>query len=281
MKNFELTAGNMKSAMKSADAKSRDLWFVPVSEIKTIEGFNVRERNADYEKHIRSLADSIKANGFFSHKPLAGFIQKTGDTSVIRVTDGHSLLEAVRLAITEGAEITQIPFVAHPAGTNMEDLTVSLVTDNSGKPLNPLEISAVCARLKKFGMETSTIATRLSVTSAYVNNLLQLASAPKRIRDMVASGKIGASTALKMMREHGEDAGDVLEEAVEAAEAEGKTKVAPKALSAPKRNTLKDGVAWIKESTNDDKFRGICIDMLAALTGRDFTEIKDLVEEVL
>lgn len=252
-KQIELTSGNLKQAMSASGSKSRDLWMVPIDQINIIEGFNVRDDNEEYRAHIRMLADSIKANGFFSHKPLVGFIERKGDKNLIRVTDGHSRLAAAKLAISEGCEIATLPMVAHPSGTDMADLIVGLATDNSGKALKPIELAAVCKRLQAYGMEVTEIAKRLAVTVTYVNSLLSLIGAPKVIREMVSKGEVSAATAITTLRKEGDGAAKVLEQAVATAKAAGKTKVAPKALKAAQKPAeAKPAAKPVKALKGDD-----------------------------
>lgn len=239
---MHLQPGNLKAAMAATGSKSRDLWFVPIGDILTIPGFNVRDRDEAYTAHIRAIADSILANGFFAHKPLAGFIEKQGDRNLIRLTDGHSRLEAALLAITEGAAIEKLPFVAHPAGTSMEDLTASLATDNSGKPLKPLALARVCKRLMGYGLEKPEVSRRLSITRTYVDNLMQLLAAPKTVRDMVASGEVSATMAIQTIKSEGVNAAEKLQAASASAKAAGKSKVTARMLK-PKPEAPTDKAA--------------------------------------
>lgn len=97
--NIELNAGNVKKAMADAHAVSSDLWKVPVSEIHVIPDFNVRANGAEHKEHLEGLVESIIANGFYSHKPLAGYVALEDGKQTIYLTDGHCRLEAVKEAI--------------------------------------------------------------------------------------------------------------------------------------------------------------------------------------
>jgi ParB family chromosome partitioning protein len=226
--DVQLTPGSVKSAMTAVDAKSRDLWQVPIEAIRVIPGFNVRVKNASYDQHIEDLAESILREGFKPDKPLAGYVSQEDGVNVISVVDGHCRLEAVRIAISRGAEISRLPVVVSPPGTTMEDLTVSLVSSNSGKELTPYEISLVVRRLVRFGWETQEIATKLGITPRYVAGLLQLASAPLEIRTMVMEERIAARMAIDAMRDHGDKALAFLLRAEKLANARGQRRVTNK-----------------------------------------------------
>lgn len=228
----QLHPGSIKAAMKSVDANSRDLWQVEPGKLKVIDNFNVRNKDdPDYIAHIRWLADSMKIEGFYQDKPLAGYVAKEGDEQIIYIYDGHCRLEAVDLANSEGAEIHKVPVVVSQAGVSMEDLTVVLVRGNGGKPLAPYEIGLVCKRLVRYGLEEKDIASRIGFTLSYVTSLLGLMASPVELRKMVTAGVVSASTAIDMLNQYGDKALEKLLEAQERANAAGKARVTNKHLA--------------------------------------------------
>lgn len=233
--NLELTPGNVKGAMKAVGASSGDLWNVPRSAIRIIDGFNVRSPASKAGKeHVKHLASLIEANGYDDDKPLVGYVAKEEGGDVIYLTDGEHRLAAVDLLISKGKEFDALPVKIKPRGTSMEDLTVALATGNSGKPLTPYELASVVKRLLGYRMDEKTIAKRLGITKKYLDDLLFLMAAPEPIRDLVSNNKVSASLAIATLREKPKKAVEVLQAAVAKAEAAGKTKVTPKALKAPK-----------------------------------------------
>lgn len=277
--NQDIVAGNIKAAMKGVDAKSRDLWMVPVSALTVMDEFNVRSKNESYFAAVREIADSIKTNGFYSHKPFAVIVKKddNGD-DVLAVFDGHTRFDALQLAISEGAAVERVPAVAAPAGTTLEDITVGLVTNNSGRPLEPMSLAVVCKRLIGYGLDNTEISKRLGFTPAYVGGLLSLIGAPKKIRDMVADGKVAATLAIATIRDEGLKAVDVLEKGLEVAKVSGKKKVTKKNLvstkvAPPRQPTpLEKGLEWI----NDNGQMEHSYSLLAAITGFTVDELKKM-----
>lgn len=218
---------------KDTGAGKADLHLVPVDQLQIADGFNVRVHDAEYTKHIDWLAAQMVANGYDRTKPMSGYVVKGEDgANLIYITDGHSRHAAVLKAIEQGAAIETIPVIVHPSGTSAEDLTVALVTANSGKPLNPFEIATVCKRLQGYGHDDKTIAAKLGYTLPYVKNLFTLLSASKQVRDMVTSGKVSASLAVATVKKSGKDAAKVLKDGLAAAEAKGKKKVTGKHVKA-------------------------------------------------
>lgn len=237
----ELAPGSVDGAMNDAGAqRPRGTYKVPRDKIRVIEGFNIRNAaDPEYKAHIRWLADSMAVNGYMEDKPLAGYVAKDQDTgeSFIYLTDGHSRLAAVDLANSEGCEFNMLPLVVKPKGTSMEDLTVALYTSNGGKPLTVFETAMLCKRLLGMGLTEKQIAERLGFKAGkkYVDDLLTLVAAPKELRDMVATGAVGASLAISTIKADGPvKAAKKLATAVDKAKADGKKKVTPKAMRADK-----------------------------------------------
>lgn len=192
--------GNVKAAMSGAGASSGDLWRVPVAQLHRVPGLNVRTHNEEYTAHVERISKSILAEGFYQDKPIAVYIDESGR---ICVKDGYSRLDAVDLAIAAGAQISTLPCVTAPKGTNMTDIMVGLVKSNTGKPLLPIEVAVVCKRLVGWGMDPKEVAERLDYTVPYVNDLLGLLEAPAALRDLVSAGKVSASTAIKTSKREG------------------------------------------------------------------------------
>lgn len=243
---LNLASGNVKAAMQSAGANKSDIWWAPRENIRVIPGFNVREMNDEYKAHIEYIGGLILANGYDRTQPLKGYIAKEGDEHILYIYDGHTRLLGTDWANERGAGIEKLPIITAPAGTTMEDLTIGLVVSQGQKALTPYEKGVVCKRLLGMGLDEKEIARRLAYTKPYVDDLLLLVSASKPVRDMVSSGDVSASTAVKTIKQHGANAGKVLTEGLATAKASGKSKVTKSTLAPPKRNLLDEGIDWIK-----------------------------------
>ena len=282
--DVHLIPGSIKSAMKDAEAGSRDLWQVPPEQLHLIQNFNVRVNSEKHQAKVREYADSMLSEGFYQDKPLAGYVAKEDGEQVIYIYDGHTRLAAVLLAISEGADIARVPVVVSQAGISMEDLTVSLVRGNSGEPLAPYEMGIVCKRLVRFGMEIPVIAKRIGVTEQYVKNLLSLMAAPVEIRNMVIQDRVAASTAIDVIAKHGEKALAVLEKAESKANGAGKSRVTGKHVDPASefkkaiREQAFEMFEILKGIANDEgSFNGLTSD-LADRLARTLGEIPDVAE---
>lgn len=291
-----LFAGSATAGLK--DAKRTDLWKVPRDKIKVLDGFNVRIKNEAYWQQVRIYADSMKANGFFLDKPIAGFVAKVNGENIVYVTDGHTRLDSFDLAVSEGAELDRVPMVVKPQGTSMEDLTVALVVSNNGRQLTPYETALVCKRLMKYGMDEAEIAGKIGLSKLHVANLLLLVSAPREITNLVQEGKVSSSLAVATLKTHGDKAIEVLKEGLMNAELLGKSKVTEKHIKdkKPKKEKkvqqelpvqedefqkkndllLSRGIDWINKYKPDGGGAEL---LLAFLTGTDRDEIEALLKQ--
>ena len=275
---IQFEPGSVKKA--TAGLTSADLWKAPIDTLRVYEGFNVRDKDKAYDERVRYIANSIKANGYMTDKPIAGYTAIEDGEHVIILTDGHTRYAAVKLAISEGCEITEVPVVTKPRGTSMEDLTVALVTSNSGERLKPFEVAKVCKRLIGYGMDENQIATRLGLTRAYVISLLDLLAAPKAVRDLVSEGRVSATEASKTIKAHGKNAAKVLTDAAAAAP---KARITAKDL---RKDTVpplvQKAVKWIVDNeTIEGEDMDAYFGLVAHLSGVDQLVVGKAADEYL
>lgn len=276
--NTALLAGS--AALKTVESKGMSSNVrVPFDSIRKMAGFNVRVENDDYKAHIRALADSIKTNGFYDHKPLGVF--KVDGQDGLFIHDGHSRYDAAALARSEGAQIDELPVSLAPAGTTVEDLTISLSQSNEGRPLTPIELAAVVKRLLSFKDDKNWVAEKIGKSTRYLDNLLVLAGAPAAVRTAVANNKIAAAEAVKIVRKDPKSAAATVTAKVKEAEAKGKSKATPKTAAAPKPAGPKMKRVQVEvDVTKGAKLGDLLKDSIAKAIRAEFeTDKDDLVED--
>jgi ParB-like chromosome segregation protein Spo0J len=188
-------------------------------------GWNQRQDTPALTAHIQSLAQSIRAIGVL--EPLTVYIK--GEE--IRLVNGHCRLAAVKILLAEGQEILTVPARVEAQTANDADRVLSMVTRNSGKPLEPIEVAAVFKRLEAFGWDVHAISAKSGYSENRVLELLRLNAAPEVVKEMIHKGEVSASTAAKVISQHGaEKATPILVQAVKTAKADGKTKASGKHL---------------------------------------------------
>ena len=204
-----------------------DMYQYDPRKIEVEPGYNVRAFDAANDEDDAQLKESIRASGV--RTPLT--IRSKRDQ--VYVVAGHRRLAAVKELIAEGVEIKAVPCLPEAKGTTDEDRVLDLIRSNQGKPLTSMQRAEVIKRLLNFGWDEMEIATKIGCSRGHVNDMLTLASAERDVRQMVHDGEIAATTAIRAIRQEGDDAGAMLAEAVSVAKASGKKKVsATKALKA-------------------------------------------------
>ncbi len=100
------------------------------------------------------------------------------------------------------------------------------MTSNNQLPLSPIEQAAVVQELATaFNQTTSEIAKLVNKSIPTVEKLLTLSSANYDVKQVVKAGEVSVDVAVDRVKEHGENAGKVLEQDKAVAAAAGKKKV--------------------------------------------------------
>lgn len=196
-----------------ATAGKRDFYSIDPRKLKVDPDYNVRDLTTpEAVAELDQLEASIIANGV--RVPLE--VRLDGDD--LYIVAGHRRLAAVMAAIAKGHAIKTVPAIPELKGVNSEERTLNLIISNSGKPLAPLEIAQVVARLRQFGWAPEQ----------------KLLGAEPDVREMVRQGDVSASTAVAVVRKNGRAAGEILRKAKAAAKPNkaGKKRVTGKSLHA-------------------------------------------------
>lgn len=230
--NLTIVPGNLKDAMKQAGASSGDLWKVKVDELQIIEGFNLRVHNAKYEAKIAEYEESLFNDGWLAHKPMGGLVQQRDGKNLVYVFDGHTRKLAIprankRRALAGLPLITEVTVIVIPSKKNSKDpitradLTVAMVQANKGNEHSAYEYALACKRLADDGLLVPEIARRLGLSAEWVKSLLMLMSSPKELRERVAGEALTVTLAVQLLKEFGNEAAEMVEDAATAKEAAG------------------------------------------------------------
>lgn len=223
---------------------------VPFESIEA--GLNVRKDFGDMEE----LVKSINTSGLW--QPL---IVRSGKNGNWIITDGHRRFKALQQLVADGYEFEGIPVVIEN-DMKEEDLLLGLLIHNDGKPLTMTEQAEVFNRLEKAGWGTTRIANSIGKTGQHVRDCKLLAAATAKVLQLIAEGKISATSVLKFMRIEGDPkkAEALILASLEEIVAKGKTKVSNKDAKekTAKASTPKDsaGVGSVKDRIN------ACYDLL-------------------
>lgn len=240
--------GSIKK-IKTESRRSDATYLVEPEKLVVDPAYNVRVRTPSYLAHIRALADDMLARGFDPGFPLSAVAVKRGDADVLLLRAGNSRLEAVKIAIAEGAGIEQVPVIIRPKTDNAIDQTVDLIRSNDGRHLTVYEQAVVVKRLVAMELTEAEIARRLNMAASTVNNLVLLAGAPHKLAQHIVNDRVAAAVAIDLVRKHGyEKATVIIESSLATANAAGKTKVTPASLpqAAYKKVVVKSAPALLE-----------------------------------
>lgn len=206
---------SLKSLNKgNEDISKTDLFQVDPRVILEEEGFNTRGMFCDdyyaqpeIAEGIRSLADAYKRGDF-----VPPIIVKVRDGQVY-VREGHRRRRAMLLAIEEGAQIVKVPVIEHKG--DEADQTLLICTSNNGLPLTPLERAVVYGRLNGWGWSDQEIANKVGRSAEHVRITRGYLELPIELKKLVQANKVAVTYAAELFKEHGNNALDVLNKALD------------------------------------------------------------------
>lgn len=233
-------AHTLRSLAADKIVKKVDGFRAKLSDIKVVDGFNVRLQDDDLREHIAGIAGAIAAG--LPIPPIEVWVNP--ETGVLELVDGHCR----RAGYQQYAEIDP-DFDGWVSVTKFDGTPAQrkarIVTSNSQLKLKPIELGRNYLSLRdEHNMSRQDIAREVGRSLAHVDQMILLASAKAEVIAAVEGGVISATEAVKLARDHGDDAPAELERRVEAAKEAGKDKVtakvagkseAPKKAAAPSR----------------------------------------------
>lgn len=230
---------NLNSVIMSKvnETKKTDILLVDPRNIVVVDGFNVRTDMGD----IEALASSILELGL--QVPLMG--KKVRGEDKFELVDGHRRFKAVQYLLSKGHDV---PYVKVTSFTgNEEDRVLAMVTTGTGqKPLTELEQAEAIKRLINFHYKAEEIAKKIGKSVPHIYNMIALANATKKIKDIVANGEISGTTVVHIVRqtENEKEQYAMIQEAIQNAKDSGKKKATSKNVT---KLVYKNPVQKLKE----------------------------------
>lgn len=239
----------LKRMIGDKTIKRADAMKIRLEDIHEEPGFNLRDETAvdadgvSFEESIRALAEFIGAGGTYPALEV-----RPREEGGVWVVDGYRRRRALTLLDSEGklprtpardggppeAWISIVPFEGSDA-----ERTLRILTSVENRRLGALEVARGYRRLANFGWTTTQIAQGVHKSRTHVEQMLMLANSNSDVQRAINSGQVSASAAVGLVRQHGEQAGQIIEQAAERAQDESKTKVTPRMLTDRPRLTVK------------------------------------------
>lgn len=233
-------AFTLRSLSADKVVKKVDGFRAHISSIKVIEGFNVRTEDDDLREHVAGIAGAISAG--LPIPPIEVFVNpETGDMELV---EGHCRLDAYKLYAESNPDFDGWVSVTKFDGTPAQR-KARTVSSNSQLKLKPIELGRAYLSLRdEHGMSRIEIAKEVGRSVAHIDQMLLLAGAQASVTAAVESGKISATEAVKLVRDHGQNAPAELERRAEVAKEAGKSKVTAK-VSQPKKAPSRPRVDFV------------------------------------
>ncbi|MFK1372487.1 ParB/RepB/Spo0J family partition protein, partial [Pseudomonas aeruginosa] len=218
-----MAAKSFKQMIKDGDLKRADAMKARLEDLHEEPGFNLRAEGEDLEQSIADLADYLHQGGI-----VPALEVRPREEGGMWVVDGHRRRRAYLKLDAEGRLPRDpngefwVPIVAF--GGNDAERVLRVITSQEGRKLSPLELAHGYKRLIAFGWTVEQIAQKMGRTRQHVDQVLVVGNANTDVQQLISSGAVAATTAARIVRKHGEKAGQVLGQQLAKVIAAGGTK---------------------------------------------------------
>ncbi|YCI83513.1 chromosome partitioning protein ParB [Enterobacteriaceae bacterium] len=264
-----MAANSFKQMIKAGEIKRTDSgMFISLNDIHVKDGFNKRD-DAD-ERTLKADDDLFQYLMNSGTVPPLEVVAR--DEGGVWVVEGHRRRRCYERCREAGKPVERIhivPFV----GNDVQRLA-RIMTSNNQLPLSSVEQAAVVQELATtFNLTTSEISKLVHKSIPTVENLLTLSTASHSVQQKVKSGAVSVDVAVDRVKEHGENAEQVLKKDEERAAAVGKKKVtrsviAPE-ISVKKARRLVELISLV----------GVSNDGVIKLEGQALAEVFEIIDE--
>lgn len=203
------TRSARKGGIQGLALRRTDVLHISPFEIRIQEGFNGRDfSDPANQEHVLSLADQIEAEGGI-RQPLTVYMKDGAP----HLEHGECRLRATFILINErNVSIPTVPVRVSKSEDEAERVA-GMLMDNSGKPFSTLETAGVINRLLAQGKTLEWLARRTGYTLNRLKQLVEISALPEPVREQVAHGTVSATEAVRVVRQHGDEAPAIIEQA--------------------------------------------------------------------
>lgn len=219
MKNF--TLNNIASDKANQAAKRGDAIRVKHSEIVIVDGFNIREDDDELREHIAGLLASIAAG---QPIPLIE-VWVNPETGVIELVDGHCR----HIAYSQYRDmdpawdgyVSAQEFKGTPFQRKMR-----IASSNKQLKLKQVELGRLYIYARdELGASRKEIAAEAGMSVSHVDQMILIAGGSPEVQEAIDDGEISATEAVKLIRDHGDQAAAELERLKTVAAEKGQQKI--------------------------------------------------------
>lgn len=204
---------NQHYSSKTTGTTVRKTFMVPLCELYVEDGNNVRDINTD---HVEQFRQAYLAGEFVP--ALVVEVTQRG----VKIIDGHHRYYG---AMAADAGRGEMRLECKDFVGSESDKIAFMVTSSQGQPLTAMERARAYLRMRNQGLSNQEIATKVKRSVSDVYHHFSLIECEEPIKEMVKSGEMDISTAVKLQKQHGAAAGEVALQLKEQATKEGRKKV--------------------------------------------------------
>lgn len=261
-------ANSFKMMTRDGTIKRTDTgMFISLDDIHVREGFNKREDDERTRQADDDLFNYLMNGG--SVPPLEVIARDEGGVWVV---EGHRRRRCYARCRDAGKPVDRIHIM--PFNGNDVQRLARIMTSNNQLPLSAIEQAAVIQELHNaFNQSISEIAKLVNKSVPTVEKLLALSMANHDVQQVVKAGEVSVEVAVQRVKQHGERAGEVLEQDKAKAAAVGKKKVT-KSFIAPEISVKK-----ARRTVELLALAPISDDGVITLEGLALAEVLDIIDE--
>ncbi|MEG2550981.1 MAG: chromosome partitioning protein ParB [Hafnia sp.] len=193
--------------------------FIRLKDIHIREGFNKRVE----DERLREADDDL-----FQYMMQGGVIPslevEARTEGGVWVVEGHRRTRAYQRCAEAGKPVEWIAIVPFE-GSDIDRIARISTSNGRQLALTKFEEAMVAKDLMAFNLTPDEIAKHMHRSRPHVDKLIVLATSNHDVQEAVRGGQVALDAAVERVKEHGEDAGQILEEDVKKAQEQGKKKV--------------------------------------------------------
>lgn len=240
--------------------------FIDLDNIFIKENFNRRENDERTRIADDELFQFLMNGG--TVPPLEVVPRDEGGVWIV---EGHRRRRCFERCRDAGKPVQRIQIV--PFNGNDVERIARIMTSNNQLSLTPIEQAAVVKDLMAFNLTKQEISKLVNKSLPTIENLLALSTANHDVQQSVKSGSVSVDVAVSRVKEHGDNAGKVLEQDIAAAAKAGKKKVT-RSMIAPEISVKK-----ARRLVELITLAGIDENGAISLSGELLNEVQEIITE--
>jgi ParB/RepB/Spo0J family partition protein len=181
------------SETKTRLSRAGEVFVIPFNQIEISEDFNNGRIDLG---NIDELAKSIESSGL--KIPL--LVKKVRGEDKYILMQGKRRYKAIQELLKRNLDFKGVKCFLTPKNYGVEESLFDQISMNDGKEYTKLEQGIVFKQLSDRGYNKSEIAEKIGKSVTHVSICVDMASLPKKVRDMIAANSVSGLTAIELFK---------------------------------------------------------------------------------